>query len=89
MAALLAALLPAAAGPNPNLPLDCPFTQREAASGLLEGEYRRQIVSDVPLSFLFPRPHVRPWIRAGPASTAIAWPTGIPRAINPSGFPPW
>lgn len=57
-AALLAALLPAAAGPNPDLPLDRPFTQREAASGLLEGEYRRQIDSDAPLSFLFPRPCV-------------------------------
>lgn len=59
--ALLAAFLPAtpfAAGPNPNLPLDRPFTQREAAAGLLEGEYRRQISGDAPLGFMFPRPCV-------------------------------
>jgi hypothetical protein len=60
-AAFLAAILPSAAtaaGPNPDLPLDRPFTQREAAAGLIEGEYRRQNEGDGPLSFMFPRPCV-------------------------------
>lgn len=58
---MLSALLPAAlfaAGLDPNLPLDRPFTQRNAAAGLLEGEYRRQIEGDAPMDFAFPRPCV-------------------------------
>ncbi|MDB5047882.1 MAG: hypothetical protein JWO30_953 [Fibrobacteres bacterium] len=54
---LAAAAAATHAGPaNPNLPLDRNFTQRNPVPDLLEGEYRRQITSGGPLSFVFPRP---------------------------------
>lgn len=54
-----AALTSAHAGPdNPNLPLDRNFTQRNGVPALLENEYRRQITSGGPMSFIFPRPCV-------------------------------
>lgn len=50
--------LPAATGvcADPNLPLDRPFTLRNAEPFLLEREYHRLLAGEGPRSYIFPRP---------------------------------
>jgi len=47
---------PLMADPNPNQPLDRPYTLLNSKPALLEAEYHRLILRDVPQSFTFPRP---------------------------------
>lgn len=45
-----------AAPANPNLPLDRPYTLRNAVPGLLEADHARQALGSEPLRFIHPRP---------------------------------
>jgi hypothetical protein len=54
--AILAATAASNSAPNFNLPLDRPYTLRNAEPSLLDAEMARQIRSEGPMSFIFPRP---------------------------------
>jgi hypothetical protein len=58
---------------NPNLPLDRPYSLRNAAPDLLEREYDRMIRADGPASYIFPRPCVSPLDSSRVCGEAHGW----------------
>src|SRR6185369_11524141 len=61
------------AGPNPNLPLDRPYTLLNPRPAALESEYHRLIAGEAPQSFIFPRPCWSELDSSGVCGSAKGW----------------